>query len=425
MTRARMPLAAGAALTSALLALGIATPAAAAPVPVDPNAYSPYTQPTVPQPKGIAALDGTAVVAGFGDDTATVLSTCQPKSCLPGSGPTVPTGRGPSDVAIASSGATGRAYVTNSGNGTMSLIPFTAGIQPQVSTPVTVTVGGVPTGIALSPDGRWAYVADNLAGVLVVYDTVNLRTDGLVTVGSGPWGVAASPDGTRVYVANNGSGTVSVVDTASRSVIAAIPVGMTPGDIALDPSGRTLYVPSNGSGTVSVVDTATSTVRAIVPVGSQPWGVAATDTAAFVANFASGTVSVIDRASASVIATVATGTSPFGVALDGDRQVLVTNSGASSMSAIALRAPTPAVDWRSVTRTRTVLGSVPLTPSVAYGIVARRGSVTRSGTCAQSAEGRVTCRVHVGRGTWRASVTTRLPWQQSAGGQQNRRFTFH
>lgn len=408
------------------LCVALALPAEAAPIAVDPNGYVPYVQPTVPSPKGVAVSDGTAVVAGSGDSTVTVLSTCQPKSCRPGSGPTVPTGPQPTDVAIArgTDSVSGRAYVTNGGNGTVTLIPYTAGITPELDAPVSLTVGGVPTGIALSPDGRWAYIADNLSDALVIYDTVNLRVDGRVAVGAGPWGVAVSPDGARVYVAANEAGNVSVVDTASRTVIAAIPVGMTPGDIALDPSGRTLYVPSNGSGTVSVIDTATSSVRAIVPVGSQPWGVAATDTHAFVANFASGNVSVIDGASAAVIATVATGTSPFGVAIDDDRQVLVTNAGSSTLSAIALTADTPAVNWSANRRMRTVIGVVPAMPAVTYGIVSRKGAKTRSGTCATSAD-RVVCRVRVGTGTWRTSVTTQLPWQTVPGGRQNKGYTFH
>lgn len=409
----------------ALAAPTTAAPTSAAPLTVDPNAYVASSIPTVPQPKGVGATGFSGVIAGSGNDTASVFSTCLPKICTPGSGTTVPTGRVPTDVAVApeTDDRQARAYITNAGDGTMTLIPLSQGLP--AGAPVSLVTGGVPTGIALSPDGRWAYVSDNLANALVLYDTVNLRRDGLITVGTGPWGVAVSPDGTRIYVAANKANIVSVIDTATRTVIAAIPVGSNPGDIALDPSGRTLYVPNNASGTVSVIDTATNTVRATVPVGAQPWGVAATDTHAFVANFASSSVSVIDRATTSVVATVAVGTSPFGVAIDADRQVLVTNSGSSTLSVIALRAYRPSVTWQVSRPTRTISGTVPLTPAVTYGIVSRKGSTTRTGTCElAAANGPVTCRVQVGRGTWRTSITTKLPWQPTPGGQQNRRYTF-
>jgi YVTN family beta-propeller protein len=51
-----------------------------------------------------------------------------------------------------------------------------------------------------------------------------------------PPGVAITPDGKRVYVANNGDGTVSVITTATGSVSAPITVGKNPGGVAMCPA---------------------------------------------------------------------------------------------------------------------------------------------------------------------------------------------
>ncbi len=57
-------------------------------------------------------------------------------------------------------------------------------------------------------------------------------------VGKEPGGLALTPDGTYAYVANyneGSAGTVSVIDTASAKVVATVPVGAGPSDVAIVP----------------------------------------------------------------------------------------------------------------------------------------------------------------------------------------------
>ena len=49
-----------------------------------------------------------------------------------------------------------------------------------------------------------------------------------VTVGNNPEGVAVTPDGKHAYVTNFGSNNVTVVRTATNTVVATIPVGAEP-----------------------------------------------------------------------------------------------------------------------------------------------------------------------------------------------------
>jgi YVTN family beta-propeller protein len=49
-----------------------------------------------------------------------------------------------------------------------------------------------------------------------------------ISVGNGPVGVAFTPDGSKAYVANQFDNTVSVIAAASNTVVATINVGPSP-----------------------------------------------------------------------------------------------------------------------------------------------------------------------------------------------------
>jgi YVTN family beta-propeller protein len=129
-----------------------------------------------------------------------------------------------------------------------------------------------------------------------------------ITVGVNPNGVAVTPDGSAAYVANSGSNTVSVIK--AQSVVATIPVGNTPMFVALTPDDTTAFVTNNKDNTVSVISTATNTVTDTIPVGLAPWGLAVKPdgTKLWVCNRGTGnsdgTVSVIDVATHKTVRTI-------------------------------------------------------------------------------------------------------------------------
>ncbi len=67
-----------------------------------------------------------------------------------------------------------------------------------------------------------------------------------ITVGKGPRGVAITPDGKHAYVTNYGDGTVSVITTATGAVSAPITVGKVPVAVAITPDGKHAYVTNEG-----------------------------------------------------------------------------------------------------------------------------------------------------------------------------------
>jgi YVTN family beta-propeller protein len=231
-------------------------------------------------------------------------------------------------AAGASGGCAGKAYVDNGVDGTVSVITTATG---EVSTPIRVSESNSATLVAITPDGKRAYVShDNAVSVI---DTATDTVSATIPVGKNPGRGAITPDGKHVYVTTGGD-TVSVIDTATGVVSATIPVGPAGYGgitVAITPDGKHAYVSHDS--TVSVIDTATDTVSATIPVDSGTVAVAITPDGkhAYVTIIGfrditqqpspapvHGMVSVIDTATGVVSATIPVGAFPYGVAITPD-----------------------------------------------------------------------------------------------------------
>ena len=96
-----------------------------------------------------------------------------------------------------------------------------------------------------------------------------------IKVGAGPDTIAITPDGKTAYVANGISDTVTPIRTATNTALKAITVGIDPIAIAITPDGTTAYVANIGgitySGdTVTPISTATNTALKAITVGTGP-----------------------------------------------------------------------------------------------------------------------------------------------------------
>lgn len=232
------------------------------------------------------------------------------------------------------------AYVTNDPSGVAVIKTSTDAVV------ANVPVGNQPAGVAITPNGGFAYVANTagdatgrLAGTTVsVINTVTNTVVTTATVGRDPTGVAITPNGAFAYVTNQLDGTVSVINTSTNAVVATVAVGTDPGRIAITPNGALAYVANEastmGGQSVSVIDTSSNTVVATVPVGGQAEGVAVTPDGsyAYVATNG-GTVAVINTSTNTVVATVPVVNDPVAVALTPNGSFAYVLGG-SSVSAI-------------------------------------------------------------------------------------------
>jgi YVTN family beta-propeller protein len=119
-----------------------------------------------------------------------------------------------------------------------------------------------PAGIAISPDGRTLYVAENLGDSLAVVDIATRRVVQRLATERYPYGVAVASNG-NVYVSAWGGWTVSIFAPAPNAMLSAaarVRVGRHPSALVLNGSGSRLFVASGSTDRISVLDTRTQRV---------------------------------------------------------------------------------------------------------------------------------------------------------------------
>lgn len=172
----------------------------------------------------------------------------------------------------------------------------------------TINVGVTPAGLAVTPDSRYLYVANNNNYGIANEDcvtVVDLATNLPVTTihdasFDQPYTVTINAAGTKAYVANSAGSTITIIDIATNTVLGTITGFDGPSGMVITPDGLTAYVnnyggPIAGSGfgnTVRVVDLTSDTiVGPAITVGQAPAALAITPDGAYVyvANYIDGT----------------------------------------------------------------------------------------------------------------------------------------
>ncbi len=188
---------------------------------------------------------------------------------------TVNTGVTPAALALTPDGRF--AYVANNNNYGMTgedsvtvvdLTNFT------VLTTINNTSFNQPYTITIDKQGQFAYATNSNFQNVTVIDVATNDVIEVIAGFDGPSGFAISADGGTAYVNNygapggaqSGNGqTVSVVNLNSRLVTGKISVGLAPAALTMSPDGKYCYVINYGKGifndgSISVIDTATNTV---------------------------------------------------------------------------------------------------------------------------------------------------------------------
>lgn len=253
---------------------------------------------------------------------------------------TIYVGSSPEGVAFSPDGR--KAYVANRGSGSISMI------NTATNYVITTTIldPSVPVqGVVASPDGKRVYVANGSNGIkvldaakLTVVDTIPVNAGGGTQVN--PQGLAISPDGRLLYVSDNhDGGAATVLEIATKSVIASLSLGTgnMPMGIAPSPDGTHAYIAFSGLNEVEVFDPFSNNVTDVISVGSRPVGIAVTPNGQkiYVSNELGDTISVYDTIT-SQITTKPVGVAPEGIAISPDgTRVYVADSGSNMVSVMS------------------------------------------------------------------------------------------
>ncbi len=143
-----------------------------------------------------------------------------------------------------------RALVTTEGSDSLLIVDVASGeIEMEMA-----TQGSRSHMVAITPDGRRAFVANMESGSVTGFDLSRQERVGVTVTARGAEGLAVSPDGTQVWVANRGAGTVTVLSAVDLSVLTTMRAERGPIRIAFTPDGEKALVTNAISGSVSVFD---------------------------------------------------------------------------------------------------------------------------------------------------------------------------
>jgi 6-phosphogluconolactonase len=265
----------------------------------------------------------------------------------------------------------------------------------------------VPLGVAVTPDGKYLYVADT-AGAAGV-SAFSVAADGaLIPVAgspfpakSGAWGVAIAPDGKHLYVADAAAKDVSAYTIESNGSLAAVSgspfaAGTGPDNLAITPNGQYLYVANEESNNVSAFSIAPDGALSALSgspytAGESPRAVSLTPDGKhlYVANQSPETITAFSIAGDGTLAPVAG--SPFpapydqlGVAVTPDgKHLYTTSSGAGeplSAFSIAENGSLTAIAGSPFTPGGDNANSVAISPDSGHLFVSNHGEFEWDGT---------------------------------------------
>lgn len=133
----------------------------------------------------------------------------------------------------------------------------------------SIEVGLHPSGMALSPDRRFLFVAnaasDTVSAIDVgretIVETISCRPEARLPFGSGSNALAVGRDGTTLYVANGTNNCIAVIALGSKcssssngqsQMVSLIPTAWYPGFVLITPDGKSLIVANiKGLGSVA------------------------------------------------------------------------------------------------------------------------------------------------------------------------------
>lgn len=224
---------------------------------------------------------------------------------------------------------------------------------PQVTT--TINAGVTPTGMAITSDGQYAYIANNnnygLSNGNYV-SVLNLTTHMPETkifsdTFNQPYTITLSTDGTKAYVTNSNAATITVIDTRTNEISNVMSGFDGPSGLAIHNTtgyvnnyGGPAGLQSGNGHSISVVNLQTETITHTINVDQAPAALTLSEdgTRLYVINYVdgnpgTGTMQIINTTTNTVLSTITGFSGPFAIAVHKNR-AYVTNFGSNNFDPV-------------------------------------------------------------------------------------------
>jgi YVTN family beta-propeller protein len=181
----------------------------------------------------------------------------------------VDVGRGPHEVAVSADGRT--AYVANYGdqtpNNSLSIVDLAAMKETK-----RVDLGALARPHGIVENNGKIYFTSEVSRAIARYDPAADKVDWIAGTGqTATHMIAVHRDGKRFWTTNIGSDTVTAIQVGPPTGgIWQVKVGRQPEAIDLSPDEAELWIGQNGDGHISVIDTASRAVKETFKVGELP-----------------------------------------------------------------------------------------------------------------------------------------------------------
>jgi len=285
----------------------------------------------------LTAQSPTLLVVNKAENSLAVIDTVTGKAIS-----RVATGDGPHEVALSADGRT--AYVTNYGaqapGSSLSVIDLAAGKELR-----RVDLGGLRRPHGLIVRGTSVYFTTEVNRTLARYDAAAGVVDWIMGTGeAGTHMVVATPDAGVLFTSNIGSDSVTRLARSTDSAgwtVTRIPVGRGPEGIDLSPDGRELWTAHSRDGGVSVVDVSTGKVTQTFDIGTKRSNrlVFTHDgRTVLVSDLDAGELIVIDAAARKVVKRLPVGRAPSGILIPPDGlRAYVALTGENALAVVDLK----------------------------------------------------------------------------------------
>ena len=244
----------------------------------------------------------------------------------------------PGEIALSPNGR--EAYVVNTrgdsfDRGSISIVSLdgrheTARLDPHPN-------GGLD-GIVAARDGVHLYVASAIGNAVLEMNLLSRQIDRTFRLPGVPHLLALDGTETRLFATDRNSAVLHSIDLTSGRVT-SMPVGGGPEQVALAPDGFAIWVACRESGTVLVIDPTTLSIRSTLITGRAPVRLAFTPNGdrALVVNSGDGSVSVFDARALVRLASIPVVIAPVAIAIDGEgRRAWVASERDDRLSVIDL-----------------------------------------------------------------------------------------